>query len=94
MLTYDRQKMGKLLREQRLLADFTQAEAATALGYSSPQFLSNVERGISVIPIKTLGKLIRLYRFDRDKVLDLLMAGSEEAIRRALIQKSTKARQR
>lgn len=84
MITYDRKKMGQTLRQKRVAADFTQAEAARSLGYTSPQFLSNIERGISVVPIETLGKLIRLYEFDGVAVVNLIMLGEEEALRRVL----------
>jgi transcriptional regulator with XRE-family HTH domain len=84
MIVYDRKKMGEVLRAQRVSADFTQAEAARSLGYTSPQFLSNIERGISVIPLKTLRKLINLYEGNTNTIIDLIMAGSEQDLRKAL----------
>jgi transcriptional regulator with XRE-family HTH domain len=94
MISYDKKKMGELLRRRRILANFTQARVARTLGYSSPQFLSNIERGISVVPIETLGKLIRLYRFDKNEVLNLIMAGAEQTLCQALMQRSPKRRAR
>lgn len=94
MISYDRKKMGKLLRERRVSASYTQAEASRALGYTSPQFLSNIERGVSVAPIETLSRLIRLYRWDGNAVLDRIMAGSAETLHRALVQKRAHRRSR
>lgn len=40
-------KLGKLIRKNRLERGIPQGEIATRLGFTSPQYVSNVERGIS-----------------------------------------------
>jgi transcriptional regulator with XRE-family HTH domain len=54
MLEYDRKKLGTYLKDVREDANLTQADVSHKLGYTSPQFISNIERGISVVPLKTL----------------------------------------
>ena len=57
-------QLGEILKTLREKAGLTQSDAASALGYTTPQFLSNWERGISEPPIKTIPKLARLYNTD------------------------------
>ncbi len=68
MLEYDRKKLGTYLKEVREQAAYTQADVSTKLGYTSPQFISNIERGISVIPLKTLARMISLYKVNPEGV--------------------------
>lgn len=58
---------AKLLKEKRIEADLTQAEVANALGWSTPQFVSNIERGLAGIPAGSVKKLCRMFnkRLDR-----------------------------
>lgn len=56
-----REDLGEVLQMAREKKGLTQQTVADKLGYTSPQFISNVERGISVFPehkTKPWGKLI------------------------------------
>jgi transcriptional regulator with XRE-family HTH domain len=52
-------EMGNLIKKARTAAGMTQAALAQKLGYSSPQFCSNWERGAALPPIGTLSKIAR-----------------------------------
>ncbi|HEY8270411.1 MAG TPA: helix-turn-helix transcriptional regulator [Pseudobdellovibrionaceae bacterium] len=54
-------KLSAFLKDKRLLAGLSQGEVAKKLGYTSPQFVSNWERGLSDPPIRTLRKISTLY---------------------------------
>lgn len=49
-----RKSFGKWLRNCRKQARITQAELAKALGYDSSQLISNIERGVSLLPSKRI----------------------------------------
>ena len=49
------------LKRMRTKAGFTQAYVAKLLGYTSPQFVSNWERGMSMPPIETIRNLESIY---------------------------------
>lgn len=87
MLTYDRKKLGEYLKAARERADLSQMEVAEALGYTSPQFISNIERGTSVAPLKTLAKMISLYKQKPDQMLKIILDSQRkflaEKLRRA-----------
>ena len=51
----------KRLRKEKGL---TQEALSTAMGYSSPQYISNIERGVSRIPVTKFKVLSRLLGVD------------------------------
>jgi len=54
-----RRAFGKWLRERRRQAKITQAELAQALQYDSSQLISNIERGVSLLPSRRLPDFAR-----------------------------------
>lgn len=77
-------KLAHFLKEKRVNVKMTQAEVAEALGYASPQFVSNWERGLSYPPIETLKELTKIYRADVHEVFDILLKASMEDLERDL----------
>jgi transcriptional regulator with XRE-family HTH domain len=77
MLHYDRRKVGKHLKSSREKANLTQAEASKAFGYTSSQFISNIERGVSVAPLALLAKMVRLYKAN-PRILERIILESQE----------------
>lgn len=45
-------------------AGLSQRDVSDTLGYSTPQFISNNERGISAPPLRDIPKLAKLYNTD------------------------------
>lgn len=84
MLDYDKKKLGKFLRNERIKAGLTQGEIANKLGYSSPQFISNIERGLSVIPLKTLSVLVNEYRINPDTMIKTIMESQKQILKKFL----------
>lgn len=78
------QQLGQFLRDKRVSAGFTQAEIADRLGYSSPQFISNFERGLCSPPLKNLKSLVRLYRIDANELIHLIIAEQKQVLSSAL----------
>lgn len=60
--------MGQELKRLRVKAGLKQKEVAARLGYSSPQFISNWERGVSSPPVKVLKQLAGIYNTDPHKL--------------------------
>ena len=81
MLEYDRKKLGSFLKTVREEADLTQAVVSERLGYTSPQFISNIERGISVIPLKTLSRMVSLYKANPDSVVRIILESQRKLLR-------------
>lgn len=84
------QVLGEFLQEKRVKANFSQSEVAQKLGYSSPQFVSNFERGLCAPPLEKLKALIPLYRMDGEEVLRLMLKEEERQLRMALGLKKKK----
>lgn len=86
MLQYDRKKVGQFFRLHREKSGLTQAQVARKVGYGSPQFISNIERGISVAPLALMATLLKLYRANGARLTKIILA-SQEAL---LLQKIRK----
>ncbi len=86
MLEYDRKKLGDFLRDTRETSRMTQADVSQRLGYSSPQFISNIERGISVIPLKTLAKMVNLYKVNPEIVVKIILESQRKLLREKLMR--------
>lgn len=80
-------KLSDYLKEKRQASNLTQAEVAHKMGYSSPQFVSNWERGVSNPPIETLKELARLYSASIDEIYEILLKSSIEEVERNLRKK-------
>lgn len=52
--------VGNVIKEARIAAGLSQGDLAYKLGYSTPQFVSNLERGVSLPPIKSMKKIARI----------------------------------
>jgi transcriptional regulator with XRE-family HTH domain len=75
----------KTLREK---AGLTQRDVSDSLGYSTPQFISNVERGRCRFPVQKLIRIKKLYRLSNDQILDLFMAEEKVGLLRAFGKKT------
>ncbi len=68
-----RETLGSFIKEQRLNNNFSQAELAYNLGYSSPQFISDWERGVSSPPMKKLPELANELNVKTEVLFELLV---------------------
>lgn len=76
--------LGSYLKESRKKAGWTQWDVAKKLGYSSPQFISNVERGLCELPLSKIKKLREALNLDRDTLIHLLLKPRIARLRREL----------
>tara|TARA_B100001094_G_C17582634_1_gene508150 strand:- start:85 stop:414 length:330 start_codon:yes stop_codon:yes gene_type:complete len=77
----DRHKgFGRYLREKRREAGFSQQRVAQALGYSSPQFISNLERGTCPIPLNRVRQFIDLYKIDQQEFVGRFLQEQETVL--------------
>lgn len=65
--------LSDFLREKRRISGLSQMQVAKALGYGSPQFISNWERGLSEPPIGTLKTIAKLYSVPIDEMFEVVL---------------------
>ena len=70
--------LSQFLKEKREECGMSQLEVARQLGYSSPQFVSNWERGIVAPPIDTIAILIDLYKIQPSHVIQKIVEDTKE----------------
>jgi len=66
-------RLGEILRSRREHHNLTQQELSEKMGFSTPQFISNVERGYKDVsmPVKHLRKLSKILGVKPKMLLDL-----------------------
>jgi transcriptional regulator with XRE-family HTH domain len=77
-------QVGEYLQKNRLRAGLTQRSVSDKLGYSSPQFISNFERGIALPPLPKLKVLIDLYKIDQRTLIKLILETERAELCRVL----------
>lgn len=70
--------LSDYLRQKRVDSGLSQLDVAKVLGYSSPQFVSNWERGLVSPPLETVAVLIELYKIQPTEVVEKIMIETRE----------------
>lgn len=71
-----------MLKELREKAGLTQADLADKLGYSSPQFISNIERGIARLPVSKFKTTARMLGISVEQLIDAKVAYTRTLLER------------
>lgn len=72
--------VGAFLKDCRIKKGLTQEQVAKQLRYSTPQFVSNWERGLSQPPLDVLPDLASYYGVDSDEIIQVLTCYQEELL--------------
>lgn len=76
-----------ILKEARQKKALTQTEIAKRLGYNTPQFVSNWERGLSAPPIESLNKISEILELDVSQVRNYVFNFRANKIAEKVFQK-------
>lgn len=76
--------LNDYLRQKRLDTGLSQLDVARVLGYSSPQFVSNWERGLVSPPLETIAVLIDLYKIPSREVIDRIVEETRDYLESSL----------
>ena len=85
-----RDGLSEFLKNKRIEANLTQSEVARKLGYSSPQFVSNWERGLANPPVVILRDLTKMYKVSADKMFDMLVDETREQLHKEFYSTKSK----
>jgi transcriptional regulator with XRE-family HTH domain len=66
-------ELSSYLKKSRESVGLSQTFVSSKLGYSSPQFVSNWERGLSHPPVKSLKKIAKLYKLKDKELFDVFV---------------------
>ena len=77
--------LNEYLRQKRIASGLSQLDVARVLGYASPQFVSNWERGLVSPPLETIGVLIQLYKMPTSEVISRILDETREFLESQLI---------
>lgn len=65
--------LSDLLKKKRISAGLSQRDVADKLGYTTPQFISNWERGVSYPPINALKILGAMYKIPANDLFEVTL---------------------
>jgi len=86
--------LADFLKAKRVAAGLSQRDVADKLGYSTPQFVSNWERGVSHPPINALKKLGELYKVSSDDLFEVALNATIQEVTADLRRKFESSRPR
>jgi transcriptional regulator with XRE-family HTH domain len=67
------ERLGSLLKDKRVEKGLTQMELAQELGYTSPQFVSNWERGMCSPAFDTLPLIAKILNISKKDVIHIIV---------------------
>lgn len=73
--------LGQFLKASRQSAGLSQKAVATKFGYTTPQFISNWERGVSFPPVNILKRLAEFYKVNPDDLFEILLQTRIEEVK-------------
>ena len=77
-------ELGTFLKDHRVKSGMSQMEVSKALGYTTSQFLSNCERGVSSLPLEKLPVLLKLYRLRKKELIEFILRAQKNYLEREL----------
>lgn len=80
-------KLAQFLKDKRSQSGLSQKDVAMKLGYSTSQFISNWERGISQPPIHTLRTLAQMYNVSAEQMFNVLLENTMVQVQEDLKKK-------
>lgn len=75
------------LKDKRVAANLSQADVAGKLGYSTAQFISNWERGVSQPPVSAIKKLSSMYSVPAELMLNHMIETAKAEVEADLKRK-------
>lgn len=87
-----KKKFAQYLKSSREKSGLTQKRVSDRLGYATPQFISNWERGVSTPPIEQLKILGKLYKKDATEIFELYLEMELQIAKAKLTRKFKAAR--
>jgi transcriptional regulator with XRE-family HTH domain len=73
--------VGRFLKAGRERSGLTQQDLAARLSYTSAQFISNWERGLSLPPLDVLPKIATILRLSPRELIDTLYEYQDELLK-------------
>jgi transcriptional regulator with XRE-family HTH domain len=83
--------LADYLKEKRIASGLSQKDVASKMGYSTPQFISNWERGISQPPINSIKKLCEIYGVESEQLFEHSLSATLEIVTEELRKKFNSA---
>lgn len=74
----NKRRFGLYLSKARLRVGISQGDLASSLGYTSPQFVSNWERGAANPPLEKIPQLAKILNIPIEDMINLILQETEQ----------------
>lgn len=82
--------LGKYFQQKRIKQGLSQKDVSIKLGYTTPQFISNWERGVSMPPISVITQLSKMYKVNSEDIFNKILEISLRQTKDSLIREFNK----
>ena len=83
-ISCDYKKFGRFLKAKREEAGLSQGDIAKAMGLTTPQYISNVERGIAKPSLRLLRSYRSLAKISKTQLIEFLVADYKSLLQKNL----------
>jgi len=83
------ESVSAYLKQARVQSGFSQAELSDKLGYTSPQIVSNWERGMCGAPLDKLFELSNILDLNKNEFLEMLLSEQKQMLKLKIQGKKT-----
>lgn len=90
----NKKQLAEMLKQKRISAGLSQRDVANEFGYSTPQFISNWERGESHPPVESLKKIGELYNVSSELLFEAMLSETIHKIKLDLSNKFRNSKSR
>lgn len=89
-----RTSIGHFLKEKRVEVGLTQNELSKIFGYTSSQFISNIERDLAQPPLKTLKFYMRVLKISEEEMYSIMSENYNQLLRSSIFGQSATGKSR
>lgn len=77
-------QLNELLRKRRIEKGMSQRDVSKVFGYTSAQYISNIERSLALPPVKYIKKISKLYGFKPGELENVFLKQKVEKLKAQL----------
>jgi transcriptional regulator with XRE-family HTH domain len=83
--------INERIRTRRLEMGLTQLEISKKIGLESPQYISNIERGLCAPSVEVLQKLVHILKIDAHEIVDMMVNSYRQKLESKFLKRRSRS---